>query len=735
MKRSIFFYYAIALCVSIVLILWILNTGDSLPTATGLVASPDSISLESSSSFWRTPTAVLILQILTILLTARGLSYVTGKLGQPQIISEITAGIVLGPSLLGALFPQVSSFLFPPDSLNNLHSLSHLGLILFMFIIGMELDVRVLKTQAKAAILVSNIGIIVPFLVGMVLALFLYKDYAQGGASFSGFSLFLGISMSITAFPVLARIIQERGFYKTSLGSLAITCAAADDITAWCLLAIAVALVKAGGFLEAIGPILMSIVYVTFMFTIVRPLMKKLGSVYASREIFNKKVVGLIFLVLLGSTYVAEVIGIHALFGAFLAGLIMPQILSFKKIITEKIEDISQVLLLPLFFIFTGLRTEIGLLGSFQHWLVFFIILFAAVFSKFGAVSVASRLAGQSWKDSLSLGVLMNTRGLMEIVVLNIGYDLGILSSEIFTILVVMALLTTVATGPSLNYFERIFRDEDFGAKVLSRIKTSFRVFLSFGPPKMGSTLLRLADQITLKHNRNVDITALHITPSYDVKPYEAVLYEKEGFQPIRATAQLLGLKITTLYKNTEDIDKEIISTVQHGRFDLVLVGAARPMFNDKATGGVLKQLLEESFTNIGVLIDRGFVMAESILLLLGSEEDLALLEYAYRFRSSNRARVTVLKVGDGQNVDFYNKESPYFHLATHFNEVIEQRIPDKQLLAHFNLILVGLDLWDEINAMRATWIKDCPSILVVKHHHDLVSDLETRLMKEEGKI
>src|SRR5690606_21745237 len=278
------------------------------------------------------------------------------------------------------------------------------------------------------AILLSNVGIVVPLLMGMGLAYFLYTDYAQNGAMFSGFALFLGISLSITAFPVLARIVQERGYFKSPLGAMTMTSAVAIDISAWCLLAAAVAMIKAGGFIQAAGPAGMGIVMVAFMLTVVKPLMKKLGSVYASKEIFNRKVVGLILLVLLGSTYVAEIIGIHALFGAFLAGVIMPQNLSFKKIITEKFEDISLVLLLPLFFIFTGLRTDFALLNSGSHWVAFLAVLFVALLSKFGAISLSARLAGQTAKTSLSLGLLLNTRGLMEVVVINIGYELGIFS-------------------------------------------------------------------------------------------------------------------------------------------------------------------------------------------------------------------------------------------------------------------------------------------------------------------
>ncbi|HEX5171584.1 MAG TPA: cation:proton antiporter [Cyclobacteriaceae bacterium] len=736
MKRSAGIWYVVIFILFVASIIWLLFIGKNLEP-TGVVNSPSSGSVSASDHFlesFTAPLPILIIQIITIILVARAIGFLTGRIGQPLVVGEIIAGILLGPSFLGLIFPEFSSFLFPASSVINLQFLSQIGLILFMFIIGMELDVKVLKNQASAAVVVSHASILFPYFMGVVLAYFIYTEFAPDGVSFAAFALFLGIAMSITAFPVLARIIQERGLSKTPLGTMAITCAAADDVSAWCILAAVVAFVKAGNAISALYTLILAFVFVLFMLTFVRSLMKKIGSVYASREIFSKKVVGLVFIVLLASSYVAEIIGIHALFGAFLAGVIMPQNLAFKKIITEKIEDISLVLLLPLFFVTTGLRTEIGLLNDSASWVALLFVVLVAIVGKFGGASLASRFVGLNWRDALSVGVLMNTRGLMEIVIVNIGYDLGILSPEVFTMLVLMALITTLLTGPGLEIIDRTFSKVDFGAEVLSKIKTSFRIFISFGPSKMGSTLLRLADQLTLKHNKHISITALHITPSVDVKPYEAVLYEKEAFQPIKATAQLLGLKLETIYKNTEEVDKEIMSTVSAGNFDLVLVGAARTMFNTRATGGVLRQLLEEGETNICVLIDRGFVMAESILVLLGSEEDRSLLQYAHRFRSSNRARVTILKVGDGQSVNLHDKESSYYDLSSSFGEVIEQRIPDRQLLAHFNLIITSLSLWNEINEMRASWIKDCPSILVIKHHQDLFTDSDAKLLTERNK-
>lgn len=739
-KNSLFYLYLASIGVFALLAWWITRAGEkleALPSVPVEQASPWGSFQDTFLSAMHHPVAMLILQIITILLVARVFIYLTGKIGQPLVVGEIVAGIFLGPSFLGFLFPDVFYFLFPPASLNNLQFLSQLGLIFFMFIIGMDLDIKSLKNRAHEAIVVSHASIVVPFLLGMLLAYMLFSEYAPAGTSFIGFALFIGIAMSITAFPVLARIIQERGLSKTPLGTMAITCAAADDITAWCILAAVIAIIKAGSMISALFTIALAVGYVAFMLLAVRPVMHRIGAIYASREILNKRVVGIVFLMLLGSAYVAEVIGIHALFGAFLAGVIMPPNLSFKKIITEKIEDISLVLLLPLFFVFVGLRTQIGSLDNVGDWLICLLVLVVAVAGKMGGSTLAARAVGQSWKNSLSLGVLMNTRGLMELVVLNIGYELGVLTPEIFTMMVIMALGTTFLTGPGLGLIDKIFREKDFANDVLSRIKPAFRILISFGPPRMGSTLLRLADQLTLKTNSSIEVTALHITPSSEVKPYDALFYEKEGFQSVKSTAQLLGVKLNTLYRNTEDIDKEIAYTVKQGKYDLVLVGAARSMFNDRVTGGKLRQLIEEQ-SNLGILIDRGFVMAESILLLLGSKDDLFLLQYARRFRTSNRARVTVLKVGDAQSVDLNDAESPYYSFSPSFQEVIEQRIPDKHLLNHFNLVLVSIDHWNNITAARATWIKECPSILVVKHFQDLASDTaddEVMLRKslEEG--
>ncbi len=399
--------------------------------------------------------SVLLLQIVVIVIIVRIFGYLFSKIKQPAVIGEMVAGIVLGPSVLGLFFPSVSHFIFPASSLGNLQFLSQVGLILFMFVIGMELDINVIRKQAREAVIISHASIIIPYTLGMGLALYLYQQFAPGNTSFLAFALFMGIAMSITAFPVLARIIQERGITRTPLGVMALTCAAADDVTAWCILAVLIAIIKAGSSVSALFTIALVVSYVLLMLLVVRPLVKKLYNAYTRKGVISKTMMAIVFMVLLLSAYVTEIIGIHALFGAFMAGVIMPPEMNFRQLIIDKIEDVSMVLLLPLFFVFTGLRTQIGLLNSGTLWLTCGLIILVAIAGKLGGSTMAAKVVGQNWKDSLSIGALMNTRGLMELVVLNIGYDLGILSAEIFAMMVLMALFTTFMTNPVLNIINK----------------------------------------------------------------------------------------------------------------------------------------------------------------------------------------------------------------------------------------------------------------------------------------
>jgi Kef-type K+ transport system membrane component KefB len=407
------------------------------------------------------PLSILLLQVIIILFASRLFGMIFKKLGQQTVIGEIVAGVFLGPSIFGWLFPETFALIFPHNSFLSLQFLSQIGLAFFMFVIGMELDLSKIKSKTQDAVIISQVSIIFPFFLGTCVSYYIFQELAPKGVSFLSFALFMGISMSITAFPVLARIIKERGLTKTPLGVLAITCAAADDVTAWCLLAAAIAIVKAGSITSSLFTIGLAIAYIIVMLYIIKPWLQKISDRRMKEEKIDKTVIGISFFLLLLSAYFTEIIGIHALFGAFIAGVVVPNNIRFKEILTNKIEDVSTILLLPIFFAFTGLRTQIGLLNEGHLWVFCALIIGVAIAGKLAGSAFTARIIGRSWKDSLSIGALMNTRGLMELIVLNIGYDLGVFGPELFSIMVIMALFTTFMTGPLLDLVNYLFKRFD----------------------------------------------------------------------------------------------------------------------------------------------------------------------------------------------------------------------------------------------------------------------------------
>ena len=399
---------------------------------------------------FRTPLSILLMQIIVILAMAALFRRLFRWLHQPPVMGEMVAGIVLGPSVLGLIFPQAMAFLFPAASLETLRLLSQIGVVLFMFVVGMEVNVKHLREKGTAAIMISHASISVPFLLGAALSLFLYRDLAPPGTSFHAFALFIGVAMSITAFPVLARILEDRGLTQTHLGAIAITCAAVGDVTAWWILALVIALVKATGVEISAITIVLTLSFAGVMFFLIRP---QLARVIKESDL-HLKMRGLIPVILafiLASALVTEIIGIHALFGAFVAGVVMPPSTKFRILLKERLEAFGSYALLPLFFVFTGLRTQIGLLTDWQDWLICAVIILVAIAGKLGGSMLMGRWTGMSWSQAFAIGTLMNTRGLVELVVLNIGYDLGILSGRIFAMMVLMALVTTFMTGPLLS--------------------------------------------------------------------------------------------------------------------------------------------------------------------------------------------------------------------------------------------------------------------------------------------
>ncbi|MCC9072783.1 cation:proton antiporter [Flavobacterium sp. F-65] len=695
------------------------------------------------------PLAILLAQIITIILVARFFGWVFRKIGQPSVIGEMVAGIVLGPSLIGMYFPEFSSTLFPQESLGNLQFLSQIGLILFMFVIGMELDLKVLKNKAHESVVISHASIVIPFALGLTLAYFIYHTFAPIGVEFSSFGLFMGIAMSITAFPVLARIVQERGLQKTKLGTIAITCAAADDITAWCILAVVIAIVKAGSFTSSLYVIGLAIVYVIVMLKIVRPFLKRVGDLNSTRESLNKPVVAIFFLTLLFSSYASELIGIHALFGAFLAGAIMPQNHKFRNIFIEKVEDVSVILLLPLFFVFTGLRTQIGLLNDPYLWKVTGVIIAVAVVGKFFGSAFAAKFMGQSWKDSLAIGALMNTRGLMELVVLNIGYDLGVLSTEIFTMMVIMALVTTFMTGPALDFINFIFKEKKTIIPEEIGNKSKYKILFSFETPEKGKTLLRIANSLTKKQPDNTIVTALHLSLSSELHPFEVKDHEREMLLPIISESENLNQNMISLFKLSNDIDADITETANQGEYDLLLVSLGQSIFEGTLLGKILgfttrivnpdrlidkftgkeglfenspfdertRHVITKSKMPVGIFINKELEEINQVFMPIFSKEDAFLIEYAKKLINNNGSQITILDAsGELKNTrDMQESIRSIEQIAPNHIMLMHDRTIKKEFLESQDLMIISLDSWKKLIESQSTWLNNTPSVLILK--------------------
>lgn len=708
---------------------------------------------EFSNSFLKSlqePLAILLLQIITIIIVARFFGWIFRKIGQPSVIGEMIAGIVLGPSVVGLYFPEYFHSLFPVASLGNLKFLSQIGLILFMFVIGMELDLKALKNKANDAVVISHASIVFPFALGVGLAYFIYHLFAPIGVAFISFALFLGIAMSITAFPVLARIVQERGIHKTKLGTIVITCAAADDITAWCILATVIAIVKAGSFVSSLYVIGLAITYVFLMLKVVRPFLERVGELKNSRQSLSKPVVAIFLLTLIISAYTTEIIGIHALFGAFMAGAIMPDNAKFRSIIIEKVEDVSVILLLPLFFVFTGLRTQIGLINDVFLWKITGLIILVAVMGKFLGSALAAKFVGQSWRDSFTIGALMNTRGLMELIVLNIGLDLKVLSPEIFTMMVIMALVTTFMTGPALDLINFIFKTKDVSEIELLKTIKKFKILISFGNSERGKSLLRLANALVKKTQNDSLVTALHLTLSNELHSFDLDEQEQKSFTPILQESENLNQEILTLFKASNDIDSDIIEIANQGEYDLLLVGLGQSIFEGTLLGKVLgyttriinpdrlidkfigkeglfenspfdertRQIIAKSKVPVGILVDKDLTNLEKVFMPIFVKEDDYLIDYAQKLIQNNGSKVTFIDpngaIKDNKSVyekiDFIEKISPKC------TSMMEDRTIKKEFLSQQDIMIISLESWKKLVNSQSIWLINIPSVLIIKN-------------------
>lgn len=684
----------------------------------------------------------LLCQIAVILAASQLVGRIFERLNQPKVMGEMVAGIMLGPSLLGWLWPDASALLFTSGTTHYLNILSQVGVVFFLFLIGLELDPKLLRNRGHTAVVVSHASIIAPFLLGGLLTVYLYPLVFTDTPAmrFSSATLFMGAAMSITAFPVLARILTERNLHKTPVGAVTITCAAVDDVTAWCMLAFVVGFARADGLAPAILTAAFSAIYVMAMMFIIRPLLLKLERMSERQGGVGRAVVGIVFMAVLLSAAATEAIGIHALFGAFLMGAIMPKSSKFVRELNDKIEDFVVVLLLPIFFAYTGLHTQIGLLNTGEMWLLTALIVFVASAGKFGGSTIAARVCGLHWREAAAIGILMNTRGLMELVILNIGRELGVITDAVFAMMVIMALVTTFLTTPILNwvYPDRLLR----AARERELAADAYGILMPISLPRSAKPLLRLADVIAGPDEHKKNIIALHLRRAEEHEAYRAAINDESAedrsvIDLIIEQSKALHIPIEPLAFMSRDPAADIARIAYENQVNLVLMGFHNPVIGQNFLGGTVHRVLQEAQTSVGIFIDRGLHEKPKNILVpyLGSPHDKLALELTARMGRNAGAAVTMLHIvkpgrGTGATTDeklnaqgtseqvFADPTQP---VPVTF-KVVESNDPIAAVLDYakpFDLVAIGIaeewGLTSQLFGWRAERIaRDCPSSLLI---------------------
>ena len=680
---------------------------------------------------------MLLIQLVVILLVVRVVGWLFARLHQPTVIGEILAGILLGPSLLGAVWPEAMETLFPVHSLGNLELLSQFGLILFMFTIGMELRMKDLKGQAQQAFIISQSGIIFPFILGIILTYGLYSrpELLSDGSSFLSLALFVGISLSITAFPVLARIIQERSLSHSHLGRLALSTAAMGDIVAWLMLAAIMAVSQGGSFTSALYNMLFLALYLAVIFGILRPLFGLLGRRVRHREVLSKSLMGLIFILLMASAYFTEIMSMHALFGAFMLGLVMPENLDFRVIVKEKVEDVALLLLLPLFFVSSGLRTELGLVNTPQLWGLFLICTLVAVVGKMGGTYLAARSCGIQRRESLYLGAYMNTRGLMELVVLRIGLDLGVLSPVLFTILVMMTLVTTIMTAPTLQLIDWLLKKKT----PQSLEHATGQVLISFGRAETGVTLLEFFHRLCGGTSPQVACTLMHVTTDTDISTIDADHYYASSFAAPMEMAKQLDLSVERKYEIAESVPEAVLSHANHIQSNLLLLGASVNLSQDKkdrdlvaysdkltrrwkvVTGRrrqakkeqsshsfeeLIATFAQEAPCSVGIYVDNGQTPIAHPLVLMQRPEDKELLLVAEQVTERADSPITLMPLSSHLAKPTTELSARVSWSGESFTEQVD--------LSAYDFALIAYDAWAALTPAQQELLQQLPSYFIL---------------------
>jgi Kef-type K+ transport system membrane component KefB len=599
----------------------------------------------------------LMLAIAAVILAARGVGAVVRRLGQPQVMGEVLAGILLGPTLVATVAPDLFGWLFPAWVLPLLRGAADIGLAFYMFLVGLELDPRLLRERFEQAALISHASIAVPLALGMAVALPLF-ELVGPDTSFVSFALFMGVAMSITAFPVLARILVERRMLRHPVGAMAMAAAAVDDVTAWGLLALASAVAGSGSVVAVVRIVALAVAFCLAMVLVGRPLLARVSRAYDEAGHLPGGWVAAIFVGVLLSSFAAQRIGIAAIFGAFVMGLIMPRRADLTHDVTRRLEDFVVIVLLPLFFVVTGLRVQVGLLNRPELWLITVALLVVAIAGKWIGALSAARLTGFPPREASAIAALMNTRGLTELIVLNIGLELGVITPALFTALVLMALATTFMTGPVLRLVDPggrlAVRPEDELAAVAPQAAAPERAILV--APQDGrhlETLLELAGRLARSRPARELLLVRLLVPSriatgpaaddHELTQVAADLHRR------RESLRHRGLAVRTVAFTSADPATDLLRLAAEQPVDLVLLDGRRPLLGEGVPRGAVGEVLLRSPCDVAVLVhrERGLIAVDAAHPVLvpfgGADHDWAALELGAWVASSSGARLRLL--------------------------------------------------------------------------------------------
>jgi Kef-type K+ transport system membrane component KefB len=608
----------------------------------------------------------LMLAIAAVILAARLVGALTGRLRQPRVMGEVLAGVLLGPTLLGAVAPEVKDYLFPSDIVPLIGGASQIGLAFYLFLVGMEIDPRLLRERIGQAALISNTSVAFPMALGLLVALPVYKVLSPD-VRYLPFALFMGIAMSITAFPVLARILTERRMLRRPVGAVTMACAAIDDVTAWGLLALATAVAASGSGWHALWVVALAAAFTAGMLLIVRPLLGRVSVAYDEVGNVPNLWIGIIFVGVLLSAYTAQQIGIAAIFGAFIMGLIMPRHAGLTDDVNRRLEDFVVTVLLPLFFVVTGLRTNVGSLNRLDLWLIALLLLAVAITGKWLGALAAAKYSGLSLRDSAAVGTLMNTRGLTELIVLNIGLDLGLISQALFTMLVIMALITTFMAGPALQLLDPRRELSEPPEEELRRA----------GPTKAAMKSILVACQ----DDKNLDALLTFAEPLAQSEPPRELILARlvaprrfaaglsSGDRELQRESVELNRRREVLAERdiaaravaftSSDVGADLVRLASEQEVDLLLMDGRRPLVGERVPRGPVMPVLEKAPCDVAVLVERegGIPTIDGVHPVVvpfgGAEHDWAALELgawlAYAKQAPLKLLGAVSQNGDGE--------------------------------------------------------------------------------------